>query len=86
MGNKSTRRLVYAVLLLVYLLHNDLWLWHDSSIVLGLPVGLLYHVGFCAVASVSRLLRGGLGDPVPPGSLLLAPSAPVLTGRPRDIA
>ena len=52
MKNASTRRLVYGILVLLYLLHNDLWLWHDSRIILGLPVGLLYHVGFCAAASV----------------------------------
>ncbi|MFQ5670264.1 MAG: hypothetical protein ACE5HD_07065 [Acidobacteriota bacterium] len=28
--------------------HTDLWLWNDSRRVLGLPVGLAYHVGFCA--------------------------------------
>lgn len=56
MGNALTRRLVYAALFVVYLLHNDLWLWHDSRIVLGLPIGLLYHVGFCAAASVILFL------------------------------
>ena len=56
MGNKSTRRLVYAVVVLMYLLHNDLWLWHDSRIVLSLPIGLLYHVGFCVAASGTLFL------------------------------
>ncbi len=41
------RVLLYVALGVLYLLHNDLWLWHDGSRVLGLPVGLTYHVLFC---------------------------------------
>ena len=40
-----------AAVLAVYLLHNDLWLWDDPSRVLGLPVGLGYHVAFCIAAA-----------------------------------
>jgi hypothetical protein len=40
----SQRLLAYAALGLLFLLHNDWWFWSDGSIVLGLPVGLLYHV------------------------------------------
>ncbi len=44
--------LLYAALVVLYLLHNDLWLWNDSRLVLGLPAGLAYHIGFCIAASV----------------------------------
>jgi len=44
--------LLYAALVVLYLLHNDLWLWNDSRLVLGLPAGLVYHIGFCIAASV----------------------------------
>jgi hypothetical protein len=47
---------LYAGLAVLYLLHNDLWYWDDSSLVLGLPVGLLYHIGFCVAASVMMML------------------------------
>lgn len=47
---------LYAALLLLALLHNDLWLWDDSRLVLGLPVGLAYHIAFCAVTSAVFLL------------------------------
>ena len=50
-------RLLYAGAFALYLLHTDLWLWSDSRTVLGLPVGLAYHLGFCAAAS---LLFAGL--------------------------
>lgn len=50
MKNKTVRWLLYLAWGAVYLLHNDLWNWHDPSLVLGLPVGLLYHIGFCFMA------------------------------------
>ena len=50
------RRLLYLVLFVLYVLHNDIWLWDDSRIVLGLPVGLLYHLGFCAAAVAMMVL------------------------------
>jgi uncharacterized oligopeptide transporter (OPT) family protein len=41
----------YAALAVLYLLHNDLWLWNDGRIVAGLPVGLLYHLVYCLAAA-----------------------------------
>ena len=56
MNNSILRRLLYAVLFVLYLLHNDLWFWHDSRFVLGLPVGLFYHICFCLAAAVLMAL------------------------------
>jgi hypothetical protein len=51
------RRLLFAALVLAFLLHNDTWQWDDARTVAGLPVGLAYHVGFCvAVALLMGLL------------------------------
>ncbi len=51
------RGLLYAALVLAFVLHNDLWLWDDPGRVLGLPVGMAYHVGFCiAVAAIMGLV------------------------------
>ncbi len=44
--------LLYLALVALYLLHNDLWLWNDPGLVLGLPAGLAYHVGFCIATSI----------------------------------
>jgi len=44
--------LLYAALVALYLLHNDLWLWNDASLVFGLPAGLAYHIGFCIATSI----------------------------------
>lgn len=46
------RRSLFAAVGLLFVLHNDLWLWHDAKAVLGLPVGLLYHLVFCLVAAL----------------------------------
>lgn len=43
---------LYGALFVLYLLHNDLWLWDDATLVFGLPVGLVYHVGFAVAASI----------------------------------
>ncbi len=44
------RTTLYAALLLLFVLHNDLWQWTDSSRLLGLPIGLTYHVAYCLAA------------------------------------
>lgn len=51
------RALLYALLAALFVVRIDLWLWDDPRIVLGLPVGLTYHVVYClAVALVMALL------------------------------
>lgn len=45
------RWVLFAAVAVLYLLHNDLWLWDDATPVLGLPVGLLYHLIYCLVAA-----------------------------------
>jgi hypothetical protein len=38
---------LYIAILLLTVLHQDFWLWDDTTIVLGfLPAGLAYHVLF----------------------------------------
>lgn len=51
MKNAPVRALLYLGLVVLYLLHNDLWYWNDTRLVLGLPIGLAYHFGFCLAAS-----------------------------------
>jgi len=60
---KRIRRALYAALFLAYLLHNDLWLWNDSQLFFGLPVGLLYHVGFCLAMALLMALLARYGWP-----------------------
>ena len=51
MSRGAVRGLLYAGLVLLFLLHQDLWFWDDARKVAGLPVGLTYHVAYCLVAS-----------------------------------
>ncbi len=51
MRSRPLRRVFLIGIGLFYLLHNDLWLWHEPRLVLGLPVGLVYHVAYCLVAA-----------------------------------
>lgn len=53
-------------LLALYLLHNDLWWWDDPRLVLGMPVGLTYHLLLClATAAVLARAARTLGPADP---------------------
>lgn len=52
MSSSVSRRLLYLMAILLYALHNDLWLWDDARLIAGFPVGLAYHILFCVAASV----------------------------------
>ncbi len=52
MSSPWVRPALYAALILLYLLHNDLWLWRDDSLVLGLPAGLTYHLLYCLATAL----------------------------------
>ena len=47
MSRRALRALVGAAFVVLYGLHNDLWLWHRADLSLGLPVGLSYHIAYC---------------------------------------
>ena len=46
------KALTLAGLVMLLILHQDIWNWNDATIVFGLPVGLTYHVGLCLAAAV----------------------------------
>ena len=47
--------ILYYIIILFLILHNDFWFWKSSKIVIGLPIGLLYHILFCLGTSVLML-------------------------------
>ncbi len=49
---RSLKILLYVLLVLLFVLHNDFWLWDNPQIVLGIPIGLLYHIVYCFVATL----------------------------------
>jgi hypothetical protein len=50
------RILLYGAFILLLLLHNDLWLWENGRLILGFPIGLLYHIGYAVAASALMFL------------------------------
>ena len=45
--------LLTLMVLVVYALHQDIWNWHDRTLVLGfLPIGLAYQAGYSILAAV----------------------------------
>jgi len=59
-----TRIALYVALGVLYLAHTDLWLWDAPHRVLGLPVGLTYHVGYCFAVAVLMAALVRFGWPV----------------------
>jgi len=55
-------RLAAIGLLVLFLLHNDLWWWRDATLVGGLPIGLAYHLLFCLVTAAVLALAAGRPD------------------------
>ena len=56
MSPRVARGLLYAALVLLLALHNDFWQWDDPTRVLGLPIGFVYHIGYCVAAALLMLL------------------------------
>ena len=74
MKNRRVAWVLYALLGVLYLLHNDIWLWNDASLMFGLPMGLVYHLFFCiAVSGVLGLLVVYAWPPWNPRSTPAAP-------------
>ena len=44
--------MLYCLLVLLFFLHNDFWFWKTPQLVLGIPIGLIYHIGYCLVATL----------------------------------
>ena len=41
-----------ALAILFFMLHKDFWLWENPSLILGIPIGLFYHICLCLGLSV----------------------------------
>jgi hypothetical protein len=48
-----SRKAIYVALLVLFVLHQDFWLWDDPTLVFGfLPIGLAYHALYSCVAAL----------------------------------
>lgn len=55
------RALVGLLLVALLVVRHDLWLWDDARLIVGLPITLVYHLGYCLVAAavMAWLTSGG---------------------------
>jgi hypothetical protein len=43
--------------IIVALLHQDIWFWTDKTLVFGLiPIGMVYHIGYGLLASLTMAI------------------------------
>ncbi|MCB1097304.1 MAG: DUF3311 domain-containing protein [Verrucomicrobiae bacterium] len=51
------KNLIIALVIVLVVLHNDIWFWNDESLLFGfLPVGLAYHAAFSISAALLWLI------------------------------
>ena len=51
------KNVVWGLVVLLVILHQDVWFWEDGTLVFGfLPVTLLYHAGLSVAAAVTWFL------------------------------
>jgi hypothetical protein len=57
----TSRRLVLLALVVLFALHHDLWWWEADDRVLGLPIGLAWHVLLCLAVALTMALFARVG-------------------------
>jgi hypothetical protein len=62
---KPLGSVAWAIMAVLLILHNDFWLWQESGRLLGMPVGLTYHVLYCLVTlmALAFLVRVAWPEP-----------------------
>ena len=51
------KQVVWGLVILLVILHHDVWLWDDPTLVGGfLPITLLYHAGISIAAGITWFL------------------------------
>jgi len=58
----TTRRWVLLALLVLFVLHHDLWWWDADDRVFGLPIGLTWHVMLCLAVAVTMAVFAKVDD------------------------
>lgn len=65
------RRAAWVGVVLLLLLHHDVWFWDAPAPVValwGLPAGFVYHVLFCLVCTVWMAVLWRVAGPSQPGA------------------
>lgn len=57
---------IWILIVLLLVLHQDNWLWNDDRLVFGfMPIGLCYHAGISVAASMTWFLAAAFAWPRP---------------------
>ena len=60
----SLAYLIWGLVVLLIILHQDNWLWNDTTLVFGfMPIGLVYHARISIGASITWYLATRLAWP-----------------------
>jgi len=58
----TSRRFVLIALVVLFALHHDLWWWDADDRLLGLPIGLTWHVLLCLAVALTMALFAGVDE------------------------
>ena len=61
----TVRRLLLLTLLALFALHHDLWWWNADDRILGLPIGLTWHIALCFAVAVAMALFARVDESEP---------------------
>lgn len=51
------QKLIWSIVVLLVILHQDIWFWNDDTLVFGfMPIGLFYHACLSVAASITWFL------------------------------
>ncbi|MCY3872055.1 MAG: DUF3311 domain-containing protein [Gemmatimonadetes bacterium] len=53
--SQQTKIWPLSVLLVLLILFFNIWMWDNDTLILGLPINLLYHIGLCVLTTLSML-------------------------------
>ena len=56
MTHRQHPRWVMLLIPILAVLFGNVWLWDNDRLILGLPVNLLYHIGFCVLVAAVMLV------------------------------
>ena len=54
--SQKTKIWPLGVLLVLLILFFNIWMWDNDTLILGLPINLLYHIGLCVLTTLSMLV------------------------------
>ena len=54
--SQQTKIWPLSVLLVLLILFFNIWMWDNDTLVLGVPINLLYHIGLCVLTTLCMLV------------------------------